>query len=182
MRHAHQNLNFGMDLLPDGCRRFKEDHKSLFYSAQGSSHNHQAWLMGYADHIEECFGVAGIFYAPLHACRILPFTLADALLVLFLHDIEKLWKHSSAVEPGEYKLLAIHNPRALQFAVAHDYNIVLTDEHWNALDNIHGELDKYSKNQRVSGPLGAFCHMCDYWSARGWYDEPLKSGALWGRV
>lgn len=184
MRHPHQNLNFGLHRLPAGCRVFMEDHKSLFFSAQGSAHNHQAWLMGYADHIDECFGIAGILHRALGRHRHLPFLLNDALLVLFLHDIEKLWAYPGPDDPSGYQALAADSQRALQAAVARDYCIPLTGEHWNALRNVHGELDRYSKQERVSGPLGAFCHMCDYWSARGWFDEPQKTEylthQLWG--
>ncbi len=38
--------------------------------------------------------LAEIFYEQMNSRRRLSFSLSDALLVLFLHDIEKPWKYS----------------------------------------------------------------------------------------
>lgn len=60
----------------------------------------------------------------------------------------------------------------------HECGLLLHPCQWNALERIHGEGDTYRKDRRAAWPLAAFCHALDFWSARGWYDEPLASGHL----
>jgi hypothetical protein len=72
-------------------KRLYEDHTERIAAAPGSSHNHQAWVGGYRDHVVECMNIARILY--VNSPRIFPFTLSDALLVMALHDLEKPWKH-----------------------------------------------------------------------------------------
>src|SRR5215470_20398319 len=68
-------------------------HDALFRSARGSSHNHQAWAGGYADHIREVMNLAVVLHESLGRLRPLPFSLSDALVVLFVHDLEKPWAY-----------------------------------------------------------------------------------------
>ncbi|MEK6857827.1 MAG: hypothetical protein AABX39_04540, partial [Nanoarchaeota archaeon] len=56
---------------------------------------------------------------------------------------------------------------------AKEYNFTLTEEHWNAVKYAEGEKDDYSPGKRTSSSLAAFVHLCDSWSARGWYDCPI---------
>jgi len=171
---------FARRLLPDQCRWFMLDHMDAFVAAPGSGHNHQAWPGGYLDHLDELFGVAAVMHRALNDLRPLPFTLSEALLVLWLHDIEKPWKRLPDGCPRyrPYEQLAAEDPAGLQQRVCRDLDIQLTDEQRNALRYVHGELDDYRKDARVAGPLAAFCHNCDYWSARGWHDEPAATGPL----
>ncbi len=69
------------------------DHDELFRSARGSSHNHQAWAGGYADHVREVMNIAVVLHGALGQLRPLPFSLSDALVVLFVHDLEKPWAY-----------------------------------------------------------------------------------------
>src|SRR5687767_5119818 len=64
------------------CRRLLAEHGELFRAARGSSHNHQAWAGGYADHVGEAMNAAVVMYDALGRLRPLPFTLSDALVVL----------------------------------------------------------------------------------------------------
>ena len=73
--------------------RLLSDNRQLFSVARGSSNNHQAWEGGYLDHVKETMNVASLMYEHLNNIRPLPFSLSDALLVMFLHDIEKPWKY-----------------------------------------------------------------------------------------
>lgn len=137
-----------------------------FRSAPGSSHNHQAWSGGYLDHVFEVLQIAVTTYASLSSIRELPFTLSDALLVLFLHDIEKPYKYGlklmiAKAENHEFRLKKIE-----------EFCFKLTDQQLNGLRYVEGENADYSSNQRVMGPLAAFCHMCDICSARIWFDKP----------
>ena len=171
---------FQRRLLPDRCRRFMLDHRDAFRAAPGSAHNHQAWPGGYLDHVDELFGVAAALYRALSRLRPLPFTLPDALLVLWLHDVEKVWKRLPDRCPRDprYEQLASRDPDALRARIIRDLGLQLTDQQRNALQYVHGELGDYRKDRRAAGPLAAFCHLCDYWSARGWHDEPDRSGPL----
>jgi hypothetical protein len=62
--------------------------------APGSSKNHQAWQGGYIDHVAETMNIACQMYWTFERLgRDLPFLISDALVVMFLHDLEKPWKH-----------------------------------------------------------------------------------------
>ncbi|MDO8496870.1 MAG: hypothetical protein Q7S43_05490, partial [bacterium] len=153
-------------------------HRRIFERCQGSTHNHQNWSGGYIDHITEVMNFAVLLWmATSLTGRRVP-KLSDALLVLFLHDIEKPWKYEEGPD-GELQ----HRP---QFKTAEDqhrfverkiaeYGIVLNDEQLNALRYVHGELNDYSSRKRAMNELAAFCHMCDVWIARGWHDYPLEN-------
>lgn len=69
------------------------DHRPAFDAAWGSGANHQAYRGGYLDHLDELFALAAVTHRAWSHMRRLPFTLEEALLVLFLHDIEKVWRH-----------------------------------------------------------------------------------------
>ena len=62
-------------------------------NSPGSSNNHQKWEGGYFDHIEETIRYANDLFKIIKT-RPVDFTLSDAILVLFLHDIEKPVKYS----------------------------------------------------------------------------------------
>lgn len=47
------------------------------------------------------------------------------------------------------------------------------------IDYVEGELSHYSSTHRVMNELAAFCHQCDNWSARAWYQFPLISQDPW---
>ena len=77
----------------------------LFWKAKGSKTKHQEWKGGYLDHITDCMNYARLFFGALESTRRpLPFSLSDALLVLYLHDVEKPFKQT-----GEYPELEIND-------------------------------------------------------------------------
>ncbi len=102
MREAHLLLNYLpiedlIDLIDEPnrsiCKRILDDHRSLFEKAPGSTHNHQTWDGGYIDHVTDGMNYGRHLYAFDAAFgRPLPFSLSDALLVFFLHDLEKPWR------------------------------------------------------------------------------------------
>lgn len=113
------------------------------------------------------------FYREMSAARPLLFSLGDAVLVLYLHDLEKPWKYLDpfarfADEDEEHGFVN---------EVCARYGIELSDDHRNALCYIHGEGEAYSQAERRQGPLAAFCHACDVLSARVWHDEPQRSAS-----
>jgi hypothetical protein len=133
-------------------------------TAAGSSHNHQAWEGGYFDHVREVCNIAISLYHTFANLRPLPFSLADALEVLLVHDIEKLWRpeggFTSKVTRAQLRRSVIEK-RLASF----------TEEQYTAVTYCEGENPDYSPNERKMNELGAFCHMCDVASARLWHDS-----------
>lgn len=168
--------------LPGGLQRAAQDLDEQMRSAPGSSHNHQAWSGGYLDHLDEVCAIATMLHAALGEQRPLTFSLEDAWLVLWLHDVAKVLRYSgpTAQDRPLRALLDddLRDEHVVQDALLHLYDVEVSAEQRNALLYVHGELDDYRKDRRVAGPLATFCHMCDVWSARGWYDEPRRSGSL----
>ena len=162
------------------CLRLLAEIQRDCRTAPGSESNHQAWSGGYLDHISEVMHIAIHLYRTLNGLRPLPFTLADALLVLFLHDLEKPWRFAFE---GEAKTLRIvqkagmrtrQEKAAFREAKLTEYGIVLTSVQRNALTYVEGEIDDYSSTRRVMNELAAFCHLCDVTSARIWYAHPER--------
>ena len=154
------------------CHRLALENRHRFWASPGASHNHQAWRPGgYLAHIWDCMNYAANAYALED--EPLPFTLSDALLVLFLHDLEKPWRY---VEPRDG--LASANTKAgggrHQFRISKikEYDIELTEAQSVALMYVEGEGDDYSGTKRVMNELAAFCHICDVRSARIRWDGP----------
>src|SRR5688572_7447394 len=169
---------------PNGaaCRRILDENRRLFETVQGSTNNHQAWPGGYVDHVTEVLNEAVVLYAAKSACRPLAFSLSDALLVLFLHDVEKPWKYELGPDgqlnhrDGLQTKADAHAFRAVKLA---EYGIVLTDDQQNGMKYVEGEFDDYSNRRRAMGPLAAFCHMCDVSSARIGFDHPAAVDDPW---
>jgi hypothetical protein len=157
------------------CLQLLEDNLDLFNLARGSTNNHQAWEGGYLDHVTEVMNIAVQLYACLDPLRSLPFSLSDALLVTYLHDVEKPWKYEQGPDGqlqhrAEVKTKA--DAQAFRERKLTEYGIVLTSDQLNGLKYVEGELGDYSSRERVMGPLAAFCHLCDVTSARIWFNYP----------
>ena len=161
--------------------RFINANRAVLQEACGSSHNHQAWKGGWWDHITEVMNIAVVLYPVLNALRPLPFTLSDALLVLFMHDIEKPWKYEEndgvRVHRTGMETKAKHQQFRMQ--VAGSWDITLADEHVNGIKYAEGELDDYTPRHRVMGLLASFVHMCDVSSACLWPNHPLAEDDPW---
>lgn len=185
MKYYH-SIEELIDIFPDKnigpCLKILSDNRKLFQTVQGSTNNHQAWVGGYWDHVQEVMNIAYWLNDTLYSMRPLPFSVADALLVLFLHDIEKPWKYELKEDGQLY-----HLPELETKAQAHafrekkldEYGIILTPEQQNAMLYVEGEFNDYSNRERKMGPLAAFCHLCDVTSARIWFDHPMKENDPW---
>ena len=169
---------------PNGraCEKMLAENRKLFQTVPGSSHNHQAWPGGYYDHMQEAMNLASDLYVMYSARRPLPFTLSDALLVLFLHDTEKPWKY----ELGEDGLLRYkrdfdskEKAQAFREAKFAEYGIALTPEQANGLRYVEGEIGDSSPRERRMGPLASLCHQADNASARMWPEYPLEQDDPW---
>src|SRR4051812_9835289 len=93
----YRSLEQLLDLIDpaqrDGCRAILTRHQADMAKARGSSHNHQAWDGGYLDHVQEAMNAAVVLFDALSAQRPLAHSLSDALVVMFLHDLEKPWAY-----------------------------------------------------------------------------------------
>ena len=177
-----QLLDFIDEPNKSGCKLLLQEHRKLFQTVQGSTNNHQNWPGGYFDHVQEIMNIAVILYPALGNARPLPFSLSDALLVVYLHDLEKPWKYELKSD-GQLHELAEMKDKSFQvefrFKKLKDYNIVFTPEQENAMRYVEGEGKDYSSRQRIAGPLAAFCHLCDMTSARIWFDHPHQNNDVW---
>lgn len=160
----------------DYCLQILKDNRKLFKLVQGSSSNHHFWTGGYYDHVREVMNIAIELYSALSKLRPLTFSLSDALLILFLHDIEKPWKYK--IVDGKIEIIKKLTNKKDQIIFRDkklkEYRIVLTPKQQNAFEHVEGEILDYSTKHRSMNKLAAFCHMCDIASARLWYDRPDK--------
>lgn len=82
--------------------------------------------------------------------RPLPFSKSDAILILFLHDLEKSWRIDTKEAFKKFRENKLT-----------EYNLVLSNYQLNGLTYVEGELSFYSSTHRVMNELAAFCHQCD---------------------
>ena len=162
--------------------RLLADHRKLFQTVQGSTNNHQPWPGGYYDHVQEIMNVTIVLYDRLNSIRPLPFTVSDAILIVFLHDIEKPWKYELGAD-GQLEVIdsltskeAQHEFRSRKLK---EYGIVITPDQDNAMKYVEEELKDYSSRRRIMEPLAALCHLADVTSARIWFDHPSQSADPW---
>ncbi len=161
-----------------GVLQMYDDNHDAYIIAQGSSHNHQAWEWGYYDHIKEVCFFAELYYNALETTwRKIDFSLWDAILTLFLHDLEKSIKYAGTSEQKK-ELDSFKCYQEFIFSKAKEYWIQLSDMHKNAIKYVHWELDDYSNLHRTQTPLAAFIHHCDNTSARIFSDYPLPEDRI----
>ena len=162
------------------------DHRPLFETIPGSTHNHQAWPAGYMEHVQECCNYAYHLYDFDQSFgRPLPFSRSDALLIMFLHDLEKPWRIEVMEDGTVRNRLGLDTKEAFKAFREQklvEYGITLTPYQLNGLTYVEGEIKNYSSKHRVMNELAAFCHKVDVWSARGWYDYPKKSDEWVGAI
>lgn len=164
-----------------GCQELLAKYRHLFESARGSSHNHQAWEGGYIDHVHEVMNISVVLYETLSKFRPLPFSLSDALVVLFVHDLEKPWVYVQV--DGTWcrnkELASKENTHTFRLKKLSEHGIHLPSYLERAVLFTEGELHYYSNRERAMSPLAAFCHMCDVASARLWHDFPGEHDDPW---
>ena len=165
------------------CKRILADNRRLFEATRGSTHNHQTWDGGYIDHVTDGMNYGRHLYALDSALgRPMPFSLSDALLIFFLHDLEKPWRlmvqedGTTTNRPGLDTKAAF---KAFREAKLRDYGLELTPAQYNGLTYVEGEGGDYLSTRRVMNELAAFCHKVDVWSARQCYDYPKAEGDEW---
>ncbi|MBI2640193.1 MAG: hypothetical protein HYW90_04900 [Candidatus Sungbacteria bacterium] len=164
------------------CSRILEDNRKLFQTVQGSTNNHQNWPGGYFDHVQEIMNIAVVLYERLSSIRLLPFSLSDLLLVVYLHDVEKPWKYELRDDGQLHHKAAMQNKedhQRFRMAKLTEYGVVFTPKQENGMKYAEGELNDYSNRRRVMGPLACVAHMCDVASARLWFDHPMQENDPW---
>ncbi len=158
------------------AQRLYEDHSRRFMTARGSSHNHQAWDGGYHDHIQDAMNYAVLIYrADASTGRPMPFSLSDALLCVFLHDLEKPWRFEKVADGSWQNFGALNTKEereAFRIAKMEEYGFTLTQAQQNGVKYAEGEGKDYRPDQRVSNELAGFVHVCDHYSARVRHDYP----------
>jgi hypothetical protein len=178
-----QLIAFMEDPAGARCREMLIEHRALFESAPGSTHNHQAWPGGYIDHITDCLNYARHLYAFDRALgRAMPFSLGDALLVLFVHDLEKPWRievNAQGVASNRAGMATKQEFKRVREEILNRHQILLTDAQRNALTYVEGEGADYSPRHRTMNELAAFYHRVDIWSARQCHDYPRAEGDEW---
>lgn len=95
-----------------GCIKLLADNRTLFQTVQGSTNNHQNWPGGYFDHVQEIMNIATVLYPALSAARPLPFSLSDALVTVYLHDVEKPWKYELGTDGQLHEIPAMKDKEA----------------------------------------------------------------------
>lgn len=158
------------------CGRLYVENRDRFCRSRGSTHNHQAWTGGYHDHIEDAMNYAILFYrAEASTGRPMPFSLTEALVGVFLHDLEKPWRFERDGE-GRWQNTGLMENKAeraeFRWRKIAEYGIPLTPKLENAIRYAEGEGGDYRPDTRVSNELAAMVHMCDNYSARGRHDYP----------
>lgn len=134
-------------------------------------------------HIEDCLNYAYYLYDfDASFGRPLPFSKSDALLIMFLHDLEKPWR-IEVLENGTVRNRAGLDTKAafkeFRERKLSEYNVKLDGNLLNALTYVEGELGDYSSTHRVMNELAAFCHKVDVHSARIWYSYPAEFNDPW---
>lgn len=144
--------------------QFHWDFRDKIEAAKGSSHNHQAWPGGYLDHITDSFRICEVLFSKLSLIRPFPpdVNFDSALIVIYFHDIEKIWKYTDGTIIDKEKWYTEYLPAR---------GITFTETELNALQYIHGENDDYRKDKRVMNELAALCHAADNLSARLWHSQ-----------
>lgn len=166
MKRVTEYLEALNDPRREAVLRFHRKHEALAKVAKGSAVKHQAWAGGYLDHLGEIFRIAEKIYISLTAIRNVPYTFDQVLLVLYFHDIEKLWKYSTGLPEGFDKYHFLFETLSLE------YRIVFSDAERNALEFVHGEAsEEYSPTVRLMNGRASICHAADNLSARLWFDQ-----------
>jgi hypothetical protein len=191
-RSVHLSLDYlplepMLELVDDpaktACKQLLNENRALFEAAPGSRHNHQAWVGGYLDHVVDGMNYARHLYALDTAIgRPMPFSLSDALLIFFLHDLEKPWRILARADGTLGNASGFENKaafKAFRERKLADMGLVLTPAQHNALTYVEGEGDAYSSSARVMNELAAFCHKVDIWSARQCHDYPKANTDEW---
>jgi len=158
-----------------------ENHRELLAHAPGSRSAHQAWKGGYQEHLRQAMMIIAHTYELFQKTgrlKELPeneqFSLSDAFVVMFLHDIEKPFiyafdKDGSITHTRE---MTKQDRKAFRKDIIEKYGFILAPTMTNALTYVEGERDvDYIPGGRAEQPLASLCQVADNLSARAFYDH-----------
>lgn len=149
--------------------------------------HHHFWTGGILQHISEVMTIVQVLYRIMERIRGTPttFTMDDAILVAYIHDLDKLeryernttnWKTKGVAYPFKAKedLLTCESTGLIATKCA-QYRIELSREHLHSLAFHHGGFSEYMssvyvKYQPEMSPLATLLHCAD-----------LMSGFILGR-
>jgi len=167
----------------EAISRFIEhgDHRQRLERSPGSRSAHHAWEGGWMEHERQTMMIAAYmydFFMLTGRMDELPeserFTLSDAQIVMFLHDIEKPFVYGF----DDAGRVIIENPmskqerKSFRKGVIEEYGFILSPTMANALTYVEGERDvDYIPGGRAEQPLASFCQVTDNLSARAFYDH-----------
>lgn len=160
------------------AKKFWNDLVLYLPASAGSTKSHHAWDYGYRHHVQEVMNLAILLYDSLNAKRKLDFDLSSALLVLFLHDCEKPFRHATDEELAHFPWIRkrpLKSDKKFQARLIEQYGFHISDQEQNGLWYVEGEHGDYREGVRTQLPLAAFCHVCDTISARIWFNYPLEN-------
>lgn len=162
------------------------DNRQRVLTAPGSRSAHHAWRGGYQEHLRQTFMIASHnleLMERIGRMDELPdhekFSLSDAIVVMFLHDIEKpfVYKISDNGMVATDQLMDKAQRRKFRADVIDRYGFALTTTMANALQFVEGERDAdYVPGGRAEQPLASLCQVADNFSARGLYDHGRPGG------
>ena len=104
--------------------------------------------------------IANNLFSSLQKIRPLPFLIDSAMIVLYFHDIEKMYKYGANKDINKLEYFE---------KILLQSGICFTKTEKNALHYVHGECLDYTSKKRTMNELAAFCHTVDTISARIWY-------------
>ncbi len=149
----------------DVCGKILDDFREEIEKLPGSRVKHQDWPGGYKDHVLETMNIAAILYETMNNKRKLEFTFSEALFILFIHDLDKIFRYAK-------DKFVVEDPHLflIEF-MKNKYGVEFSNKELNAIKYIHGENKDYHPTKRIMLPLTAFVHCCDIISARIWFSE-----------
>jgi hypothetical protein len=159
-----------------------EHYEDLLHTLPASSHNHQVWRGGLADHLAAMCSFAW------HDHQLnkwldseLPYTFENVLVGIFCHDAEKFVVYGPK---DDSRCVLFHamaenaagkeeKERIKWHVLEHwktQFGLILTEDEINAVKYTHGEGSDYRPDQRVMSPLAAAVGNADRASARIFFD------------
>ena len=145
--------------------------RAAHHNWEGGWMEHERQTMMIAAHTYELFALTGRIDELSDTER---FTLSDALVVMFLHDIEKPFVYGID-EQGQavtVNPMTKHERKLFRKGIIDEFGFTLKPTMANALTYVEGERDvDYIPGGRAEQPLASLCQVADNLSARAFYDH-----------
>lgn len=152
----------------------------LLQSAYATPSGRWTRIGGWWDRTVEGMNVAVALYPILDARRPHPFSLSDALVVLFMRDVEKPWELEDidGKKMHRINMMTKDEQHIFRMDIAKRWGIPLSSDQLQAIQYSNDDHCDYTP-QGVETRLAVFAYLCDYWCAEGWPDYPLEKNDPW---